>query len=401
MRIARELLLILTPLVIAAVIAVQASSEQATTPTTDLLSDSTAPNGAKAVYLWLETLGYRVERMEYREFEFDHGTGVLLVLAPSNRPLKDELTTMRRWVEDGGTLIVAASAPSPLAQLPGIEPSIAGDASAAVLDEFGIELRPLPSPQVDSAPGQPLLLRPAVSQARVEASHFIAGSPRLVPYLGDPEHPVAASLEVGQGRVYVLASTYALSNQGLDNADNAALLLNWLPPPGDAGVVAFDEIHHGRSDVRPLPYYLVREPWGWALLYALGVAFLYLALDGRRFGRAVPSVVDTRRSAAEYVVSVADLLRRGGKSSWAARHYERRLRRQLAVACGLEVTLETAALATRLNKVDQVTGGVTGREAREVLLELDDGASKGISEDRLVQLAAKADRIIKSCGGRQ
>lgn len=401
MRILRELLLILTPLVVAAVITLQASSERTTTPSVDLLSDSTAPNGAKAVYLWLETLGYRVERMEYRRFEPDRRTAVLLVLAPSDRPLKDELTTMRRWVEDGGTLIVAASPSSPLAQLPGIAPSVTDNAAAPILDEFGIELRPLPTPQAEAAPSQPLLLRPAVRQARVEARHFVAGSSRLVPYLGDPEHPVAASLEVGQGQLYVLASTYALCNRGLNQADNAALLLNWLPPPGEAGVVAFDEIHHGRSEARSLPYHLVREPWGWALLYALGVAFLYVVLDGRRFGRAVPSIVDTRRSAAEYVVSVADLLRRGGKSSWVARHYERRLRRQLAIACGLEATLDTALLATRLDNIGQVTGGVTGHDARQVLLELDDGANRGISEDRLVQLAAKADRIIKSCVGRR
>lgn len=396
MRIPWELLLVVVLLTVVTVATQQVTPERTEAP--NLASDSAAPGGAQALFLWLQSLGYRVERLEYRTFQPDEGTRVLLMLAPTMWPGKDDSTALRRWVERGGTLIVAGTAPVSLPGLP-VNGLISGDNVApAILREFGLALRPLDDPQAEARPGQPLLSRPPVSSVRVETSSYISGSASLVPYLGQLDHPVAAGLAVGDGKVYVLASDYALSNRGLGEADNAALLLNWLPAPREAGTVAFDEIHHGRYEARSLSYVMLHEPWGWAVLYALGIIFLYLLLGGRRLGRPVPSIVDTRRAAAEYVISMANLLRRGHKNDWAARHFERMLRRHLAAACGLDSTLDTSEVAARLGEMDRIAVTVAGKDASRALLELHDGARNGIPEGHLVRLAAEADRIIKACG---
>ncbi|MBI4322386.1 MAG: DUF4350 domain-containing protein [Chloroflexi bacterium] len=400
MRIPWELSLVLMILSIAAV-AVQQTTPDRTTPSPpDLASSSAAPGGSRALYLWLQSLGYRVDRLEDGDFRLDQTTTVLLVLAPTAPWAKDQLATLRRWVERGGTLIIVGSSQLPLPPWPADRSAEGRNALAALLGEFGLSLRVLSLPKPDVTPTQPLLLRPPASAVRVEATSHIAGPAGLVPYLGEPERPIAAGLALGQGRVYALASTYAVSNRGLGEADNAAFLLNWLPAPVEAGAVVFDEFHHGRSEDRSLLYLMVHEPWGWAVLYALGLIFVYLLLDGRRFGRAAPSVVDRRRLAVEYVISLASLLRRGGKRQWVAQHYERTLRRQLATTVGLDPTLDTGDLAARLERVERLAAGFEGSQVARLLLQLRD-AGEGISEERLVRLAADADQIIRACTGRR
>jgi len=400
MKIPRELLLIFAVLMIIAVATQQLSGGQQEQSEPDLISDSAAPGGARALYLWLQSLGYRVERLEYRAFKLDDASKVMLILAPVTRPGADELNALLRWIENGGTLVLAGTTGNILPDvLPAGTLSSVGNLDA-VLKKFDLSLRTADSTS-EATPRQPLLLHPPVSRARVESSSYVTGTACLVPYLGEPDRPVAAGLAVGKGNVYILASSYALSNQGLGQADNGALLLNWLPEPGQAGTVVFDEVHHGRSDERSLAYLVLHEPWGWGLLYALGMVFLYLALAGRRFGRPVPSIVDTRRAGAEYVVSLAGLLRRGGKGSWAARHYELTLRRNLAAACDLDPNLDSTVIAQRVGGSGRLAGQIEGEEASRVLLELRQAAETGISEGRLVHLAAETDRIIKTCSGRR
>ncbi len=401
MKVPRELLLMLVILLVVAVVVQQAAPERTMPEPPDLSSDSSAPGGAKAVYLWLQSVGYRVDRLEYRDFRLDEASQVMVMLAPTTPFSKDHLSTLRRWVERGGTLIVAGSSDVNFPQIPFGASSPQLNSLPSVLGEFGMDLRRLDETRVEVNPSQPLLLQPAVSTARVEATSYISRTAGLVTFLGEEEMPVAAGLSVGKGQIYVLASSYAWSNQGLGQADNAILLLNWLPLPQEAGVVLFDEIHHGRFEARSLAYTMVHEPWGWAILYSLAMVFLFLVLDGRRFGRAVPSVVDPRRLAAEYVVSLAGLLRRGSKSGWAARHYEQTLRRQMVTVCGLDPALSSEAVAARLGELGRLAGGIEGRDAAQVLIELCGAAEAGISERGLVHLAAEADRIIKTCVGRR
>ena len=400
MRAPRGLLPVLVVFLVIAVAALLLLAGAAVSKPAGLSSHSAAPDGALGLYLWLQSLGYRVERLEYRDFAPGDTMSALLMLAPTATPDEDELTTLYEWVADGGTLLVVGStlpdpAESPFGNLFDTQSPL-----VAVLRKFGLTQHPLVESEPAVAPRQPLLRKPAVASVEARAHSYVQGPPGLVPYLGDPEQPVAAGLAVGRGKVYVLASEHALSNAGLGQADNAALLLNWLPEPGAAGI-AFDEIHHGLGEERSLARLAVRRPWGWAVFYALAVVFLYLLLGRRRFGRTVPAVADGRRAAAEYVISLAGLLRRGGKREWAVRHYKQALRRQLAETCGLDPALEAPALAERLAGLGRLAGGGDGSAVGRLLVELSSSHGKGIEEGQLVRLAAETDRIIRACGGRR
>jgi hypothetical protein len=401
LRVPRELILIVAILAIVAFMAQAANSESARQQSPDLISDSTTSNGGKALYLWLQSLGYQVERLEYERFAPDASVSVLFMLAPTSEPDYAELDALYEWVEDGGTLIIAGRKPLSLGSIPLLRSSAFGQAFETVLDEFGLELEKLEKPVTVAVPSQPLLLHPRVTEATVNAESYLTTYDSMVPYLGDPAQPVAASVAVGDGRVFVIARTYGFSNEGLKATNNAERLLNWLPSQGKAGKIVFDEIHHGRIAQRSVGYDVLHEPWGWAILYGLAMLFLYLLIGGRRFGRAIPAIPDNRRLAAEYVVSVAGLLRRGGKGTWVAQHYERMLRRQLASICGLDTDKDINILFERLNQIGTLPGNVDVRDVRRVLAELRAGATRNLSEAELVRLVAETDRISKALGGRR
>ncbi len=397
-RIPREIVLIVATIIIVAVITGQVSPEREQSGP-NLVSSSGAPTGARALYLWLEQLGYRVERMQGPAFALDDSAKVLFILSPSAEPTEDELVTLRGWVERGGTLVTAGDVPNFWPA--GIATGQVENSLPAFLRRFDLSMRVWAQTKVDAQPGQPLLLHPAVSTVHMQAMTYVTGTASLVGYLGESDRPVAAGLEVGNGRVYVLASMSAWSNLGLGQADNGALVLNWLPAPQQGGRVVFDELHHGQRQPPSIEGLLVHQPWGWALLYALVAAFVYLLLSGRHFGRTVPVITDTRRAAAEYVVSLAGLLRRGGKGEWAAQHYENALRQSLLAACALDLALQTPDVIERVSTLGVIAGSVDGKEAARVLRGLHNGAQHGIAEGRLVSLAAEASAMIRACSGRR
>jgi hypothetical protein len=396
-----ELLLFLVILVVIALLSQAINSSGYQEPTPNLMSDSATATGSKALYLWLDELGYDVQRLQYQHFEPDRSMKVMFILAPTIKPSVEELNALQTWVERGGTLIVAGGSARPLPDMPIFNMGPTDSGFSTVIGKFGLKTKQFDTPLKEAIPSQPLLMTPSVSKTAVNAGSYFTGDATIVPYLGDYERPIAVGITVGKGHVYALADIYAFSNEGINRADNAALLLNWLPAPSKSGVVTIDEIHHGRIIERSVTSDAVRKPWGWALIYGLGILFIYLLIGGRRFGRAIPAIPDNRRLAAEYVTSVAGLLRRGGKSAWVVQHYERTLRRQLVALCGLNADDDTSILNERLERIGTLPGGVDGRDARRVLASLRLAAEKGLSEAALVRLVAETDRISKALGGRR
>jgi len=339
----------------------------------ELSAYSSAPNGARALRLWLADLGYRVAVLEDEPYDVPGDTAALLLLQPSTDFERAELDRLQSWVEDGGLLVLV----------------VAGRGPRRLLERFGLDLEFTGRRQRDAAVVQPLLLQPPVERLRVEAWEALGGSAASAPWATAGDRVYLASLPRGRGRVVVLAATYPLSNAGLADAGNAALALNLAAalPPGAA--VAFDEYHHGlvRRGARSLWSLLLDHYWGWAALYLVALAYLYLLLRGRRFGPPLVPDAAPRRTVGEYVASLAVLYRRAGQRGYAAETLAQQLKRDLAEGLGLNAGLEDAAFAEAVGR----RRGVDPAPLARVLRRLREGAR--LSESDLLALVRQGDAL--------
>ena len=72
---------------------------------------------------------------------------------------------------------------------------------------------------------------------------------------------------------------------------------------------------------------------------------IFLALQGRRFGRAVPLPSDRlRREPVEYIQAMANLFRRSGQRAAILKHYRDQLRRRLTERYALDPHLDDIEL---------------------------------------------------------
>jgi hypothetical protein len=344
-------------------------------------SHSSGPDGALALYRWLGALGYEVERLQYQAFAPDPAADLLIVLGPSERFTREEAEAVAAWVEEGGVLLAAEARAGAF-----------GDA-APLLAAFAVEVAPAPGQPglIEMAPVlQPALSAPLALRLRAETSAVLRlGRPDAALLAGTAEAPVLAGLQVGAGYVYASSAAHPFSNEGLGAADNAALVLNILRrvPPG--GRIVFDEVHHGFISQPSLRALLFGTPWGWAILYAAATMAAYLAFTGRRFGRPVPLRAEARRrSSAEYLESMAGLLRRGGKLSYVQAHFHSSFKRRLARAHGLNPRLEDGAFVESLAEADPALA----RAAQPLLARL---AIPLGSEAELLRAVAAADELLR------
>jgi hypothetical protein len=298
-------------------------------------SHASSPGGALALHRWLADLGYEVARLEYAEFAPEPDADLLVVLGPSERYDREEAEAVRAWVEAGGTLLVAEERPGQSAP------------AAPLLAAFDLAIVPAAEPApAELAPVlQPALGAPVARTLEVMSGATVAGGASAAPLAGASEAPVLVGLQYGEGYVYASAATHPFTNLGLRHDDNGAMVLNLLRrvPPG--GRVVFDEVHHGFVGQPSLRGLLLGTPWGLAALYAALVCAGYLVLTGRRFGRPVPLRAEVdRRSSAEYLASLAGLLRRAGKRSFLLEHYRAGFKRRIARTHGLSPDLDDQAL---------------------------------------------------------
>ncbi|MBX0327885.1 DUF4350 domain-containing protein, partial [Oscillochloris sp. ZM17-4] len=199
--------------------------------------------------------------------------------------------------------------------------------------------------------------------------------------------PVIAGLQRGAGYVYLSTTLRPFTNAGLADAGSAALVLGLLrrPPPG--GRLIFDEYHHGFVREPSLGGLLLGSPWGWAVIYAGLVGAAYVVLSGRRFGRPAALREETaRRSSAEYLESMAGLLRRGRKSGYLLAHYRAALKRRLARPYGISPGLDDDAFVAALAAARPVDAAAL----RGLLARM---ARPEVGEAEMLKIIAEGDRL--------
>ncbi len=338
-----------------------------------LSSASTNPDGARALALWLDDLGYAVRDDADNFFRIPQDAHLLLMLEPSI-VADDEWGTIDKWVREGGTLVVAGD----------------GFGTALATRHYTFTLDYLDNPIPVLIAQTPLFASPPLTGAANAQVQAYFETPRrdFVTHLAVGSRPVLVSFDLGQGRVILSAAPYAFSNAGLKASGNPALVLNVISAARSSGAVWFDEWHHG---VRPVQVQVVGpEDWlrytpaGRSLLYVALIIFLALLLRGRRFGRPVPLPTEvTRRAPLEYITAIANLGRRAGHRRAVLRQYHHRLKRQLGQRYRLDPTLRDPEYAARLAEYNP---GLEAEALRGLLTRLQ---KPNVSENEMVQLAAE------------
>lgn len=355
-------------------------TQQATPP--PLASFSNAPDGARALRLWLQDLGYKVRDDSPDPFAVPDEASLALMLEPSTPVTTGEWKALDKWVEAGGTLVLAGD----------------GLGTALATEHYTITLAYLTETAPSLTAQMPLFASPPLPRtAAVQAQAYLSTDRRdVAPLLATDAGPVALSFAQGKGRVIVSAAPFAFTNAGLKQAGNPELVLNLIPAAA-RGAAWFDEWHH---DVRPSTAdaagiagpedWLRFTPAGHALLFAAAVIFLALLLRGGRFGRPVPLPKDTaRRAPLEYITAMANLHRRARQRRAALRHYHDQLKRRLGRRYRLDPGLRDSEYVTRLAGLRPA---LDADGLRALLMAL---AQPAVSEDGLVRLAGQAADWMK------
>ncbi len=345
---------------------------------------SSGGDGALGLQRWLQELGYNAANLEYTEWRIPDSTGALFVIAPRQVPLTDEhAAEVLRWVREGGTLILAA--PDPPRMLNENKLLAQLQATVVISDAYAEH----------ATAAQPLLVEPPVSSVPVKTNAVVElGREDYVPLLTTKLGDSLVGLQEGRGYVYLVSAIYPLTNHGLREPGSAALVLNLLARvPRDAPIL-FDEYHHGFRTPPTLRRVAVQQGWAWPVLYVVLVCAAYIVLTGRRFGRPVPLRADVaRRSSAEYVQSLAMLLRRAGKQAYILQHYRKELKRRLARPYGFIPPDDDAAFVRELQRYH----GATDEQAERLITLLRQLNSRA-NEEQLVRLVRAADAFTDERG---
>jgi hypothetical protein len=307
-----------------------------------LASTSSAPDGALALKLWTEKLGYQVDEEMPSEFEVPAGTGLVFILEPGPMTA-DDLESLDEWVQAGGTLIAAGE--------------FRGMYDLARHYDFSFQIAPstlegvLPQTPLLASP---LLDRPAALNAEVG---FRTTRRDFVTLVAGDGMPLIVLVDSGAGRIVLCSTAYPFSNQGLKLEGNPELVLNLMAaavtdPPGERGRIWFDEWHHGlrgSPEVLGPGRWLRYTPGGHALLFAVLVVFLALILQGGLFGRPVPLARETRRRGPlEYLTAIANLNRRAGHRRAVLEQYRQQVKRTLGRRYRLDPGLPDEEFVARL-----------------------------------------------------
>ncbi len=324
---------------------------------------STSGNGTKAMVLLLRQLGDTVD-LDVAPPGPDVQVAVVLHDALSS----DRRDALRRWVTDGGTLIVAdptsdlqASAPVRVSSGLTTKDHVDGPCAAAGLTDVG---------RVDTG-----------------GSLFLQLPGRAVGCF--PDRPGGASsayllvtARLGQGRFIGLGGAGLFTNTLLGHHDNSVLAVDLLAPrPGThLAVMLPSPVGDGHTSL----WHLVGSKVKLALLQ-LGIAFAVLAIwRSRRLGRPVRERQPVDLAGSELVVAVGNLLERTGRRDVAAGSLRGDFRHWLAQRFGMSPSTPPETLAD--------TGHVrTGAARADLLTVLEERPIAGDAE--LVELAQLIERL--------
>jgi uncharacterized protein DUF4350 len=296
-------------------------------------SYSTSWDGAKAAYLLLGELGYDVRRWDKApaDLEGDPKNQVLILANPLQPPTAEDVAALHRFLQGGGRIVATGDDVAEF--LPGAAKFEETDAAEGETRFPAL----LPSPLTAGAP--------VISMAKPNDWHPVKIDQIAV--YGDQDTAAVVTYVVGKGTVVWWGSPSPLSNQGIREPGNLALLLNSLGETKGRQLL-WDEYFHGaRGDFWS---YIGKTPLPWVFAQlALLLVFVMLTYS-RRYGTIrMPGKV-LRLSPLEFVDTLGDLYTSAHAGSTAVRVAYQRLRFQLTRQLGLTSNATIAELAGLANR---------------------------------------------------
>lgn len=269
---------------------------------------SPAPDGALALYSWLDDLGFQPERLADRTI--DASVRGVLVVQPVTMLNTSDRAAFDAVAERGGTLVLAGDSLDWL----------------LVSRALGITVEPTaPSTGTTTPDGIGLPF----------AAHFRVHAEGAQPLLLDEDGQwLGLQMPYRSGTLIVLATPAPLTNAGLRDDATARFVYRTIVAPLQAGSVAIDEtgrLPAAASSAAPatLNQLLFQTAPGLAIVYAALLTFAFLFLAGRRLGPplAEHSASEAPRTMYEHVQMLANLYRAAGQlgavRSVFERHYGR------------------------------------------------------------------------------
>ncbi len=338
---------------------------------------SADPDGSMALDQWLAASGYPVQEVTSLTNQLDR-VNLLFILNPIYESSEQDAAQLRTWVRQGNTLIVAGN---PLF-------------TETLLQVFQARMEFLNSGSLNLSAAAPTLIKPPFDSARVEAIYnVVAERDDAVVHQFSEGQPILVSFSEGAGTVWVSGALRPFTNLGLHDPGNARLIANLVAALPHRALVGFDEIVHGFGEdhQQTLSAWLFGTAPGWAILVGFAVTMVYLALRGRRFGRALPLPDEqVRRDTREYIQAIATLFRRSGQRGEIVQHYDQQLRRRLSERYAVDPHLESSVLVRAVVERDPTL------DIQSLAVVLNDLARRNVSEQQLVATAAEVDRWLRS-----
>jgi hypothetical protein len=292
-------------------------------------SFSNRPDGARAAYLTLRQLGYDVERSHepVAAITADPAASVLVLASPQAGFSNQDRRALTAFAERGGVVLITGA---------GGTLALDGKVSGLSVGTYNQERRHYRAIDASDLTAD----APEISMA-VEAPGARFDGATYVAHYAEGEEAVVRSARVGDGRIVWWAGSTPLTNEAIAEAANLELLLNVM---GDGSrAILWDEHYHGY--VRSLWSYAAGTPLPWAGAYLALLAVAAMLTWSRRAGPVRPPVPDVRTSPMEFVETMGGLYRRAGVAPAAVAAAGRRLRRAVALACGLSAETPDEQLA--------------------------------------------------------
>jgi len=336
----------------------------------------TGPGGTAALRKYFEAMGASTTTVQGDTFAADPSEiGVLFMLAPSEALTTLDAIAVRRFVNGGGTAVLATDA---------------GVLEGSLLDAFDIHRAGVLGPGRYPLGGIEFADPPAHTIVVDRGIALSFGSGR-VPLASESGRTVVALAREGSGSLIVIGSVAPFLTAELGEGDNGRFALGLAASAiATRRAVAFDEYHHGVHPTTDVLVLLTSTWPGRALVFAGVAFFLYLVASGRRLGQAIPLDPRPPRSSLEYIHGFAGLVRRSGHGEIARRRFRRELRSALAKELGLDPETPIGDIVAEI--------GATDRDRAARARALDEALAGPLRDDALLRTVREIGLVTHAEG---